>query len=157
MLVYLSGAMEFAPEVTQTWRRSLGRWLFRYMNHQVYDPTIEAQSVLSAKELEGLNGWKESDPVRFRELMRRIIDRDMDVIENKAHYVICLWDQSATRGGGTQAELTAAYRKGLPVCLVSQVPTKEISGWVLGCVDYVFTDFAKLKDHLKDWRSPRDP
>ena len=148
MLAFLCGGMEFAPEDGREWRKNLGDWLLGNLNHQVYDPAQEARRILSAEELEGLDGWKESAPVRFRRVMRRIINHDLDVMAHRADYVVCFWDQAAARGGGTQAELTAAFRKSLPIYLVSEFPVPEISGWVLGCADYVFSAFEKLKDYL---------
>ena len=51
-------------------------------------------------------------------------------------------------GGGTHAELTAAYRRGLPVYLVSELPIEEISGWVVGCTTKIFSGFDELKSFL---------
>jgi hypothetical protein len=74
--------------------------------------------------------------------------RDLDVMANQADYVVCLWDEAATRGGGTHAELTAATRKGIPVYMVTEMPATEISGWVLACVDRLFGNFEELKTFL---------
>ena len=123
-------------------------WLQETLNHRVYDPTIEAERLFSAEELRDLPGWKSSDPERFRRAMRIVINHDLDVMARQADYVVCLWDEAAARGGGTQAELTAAYRKGIPVYLVAEGSAEEISGWILGCVDRVFADFEELKSYL---------
>ena len=156
MLAFLCGGMEFAPKEGREWRKVLGNWIYRNLNHQIYDPTQEAKIILSAEELDGLDRWKQSDPVRFRALMRRIINHDLDVMAHQTDYVICYWDQAAARGGGTQAELTAAFRKSLPIYLVSELPVPEISGWVLGCADYVIPGFEKLKKCLKTTYSPTE-
>lgn len=148
MLAFLCGAMEFASDGGSAWRERLAAWLRENLNHRIYNPAEEAERVLSQEELEKLGSWKTSDLERFRRAMRRVINHDLDVMNNQASYVICLWDEAATRGGGTQAELTAAYRKALPIYLVTEMPPEEISGWVLGCSDHLFRSFDELKDFL---------
>jgi hypothetical protein len=66
----------------------------------------------------------------------------------QADYVICLWDDAAARGGGTQAELTTAYRKGIRVYMGTELPLSDISGWILACTDRIFTRFDELKAFL---------
>ena len=44
--------------------------------------------------------------------------------------------------------MTAAYRRGIPVYLVTEKAAGEISGWVLGCVEQVFGGFDELKAFL---------
>ncbi len=149
MLAFLCGAMEYAEDGGRGWRRTLGEWLRLNLKHQVYDPTQEALRLLTREERDHLNEWKRTDLTRFRKIMRRVINRDLDVMVHRADYVICFWDEAAARGCGTQAELTAAYRKGLPVFLVTRYSVPELSGWLLGCVDRVFDGFDRLQEHLR--------
>jgi hypothetical protein len=148
MVAFLCGAMEFSPDGGRGWRERVGLWIQENLNHRVYDPTAEASRILSPEELRGLRGWKTTDLERYRKVMRFIINHDLDVMANQADYVVCHWDAAATQGGGTQAELTAAYRKGLPVYLVSERPVEQVSGWVLGCTDKIFSSFEELKAFL---------
>lgn len=148
MVVFLCGAMEFAPDGGSQWRQRLTAWLRENLNHRVYNPVEEARRVLSQDEREKLEAWKKYDLERFRRTMQQVMNHDLDVMNNLASYVICLWDEAAARGGGTQAELTAAYRRGLPIYFVSEMAVEEISGWVLSCSDHVFADFGELKDFL---------
>ncbi len=148
MLAFLCGGMEYAAEGGRAWRERMRLWLQDTLNHRVYDPTMEAERLFSAEELRDLPGWKTSDPERFRRAMRIAINHDLDVMARQADYVVCLWDEAAVRGGGTQAELTAAYRKGIPVYLVAEMGPEEISGWILGCTDRVFAGFEELKSYL---------
>ena len=67
-------------------------------------------------------------------MVRKIIAFDLELIENQADYLICSWDAVA-KSGGTSAEMTVAYRKGIPVYLITTLPAAEISGWMLGCTD----------------------
>ena len=147
MLAYLSGSIEFAPEYGKGWRRELKPWLEQTLGHRVYDPAEDEKKNLSDDEVAHFRAWKTADPERFRHVVRKIIDWDMDYIEKQADYVICFWDRHSA---GTTAELTAAYRRGIPVYLVTALPRSEISGWVLGCVDSVFTSFEELKQFLAE-------
>ncbi len=148
MLAFLCGAMEYATDGGRAWRERMRLWLQESLNHRVYDPTVESKRIFSAEELAGLATWKTTDVERFRRVMRVAITRDLDVMANQADYVICLWDEAATRGGGTHAELTAANRKGIPVYMVTEIPAEEISGWILACVDRLFGNFEELKSFL---------
>lgn len=148
MLAFLCGGMEYAAEGGRAWRERIGLWLRDTLNHRVYDPTIGAQRLFSAEELRDLPAWKTADSERFRRALRIVINHDLDVMARQADYVVCLWDEAAARGGGTQAELTAAYRKGIPVYLVTELSSEEISGWIVGCTDRVFASFDELKSFL---------
>ncbi len=125
-------------------------WLQNALNHRVYDPTLEARRILSEEELQGLATWKTTDLERFRRVMRFIISHDLDIMRRQADYVVCNWDEGAARGGGTQAELTAAYHKGIPVYLVTEMPVEEVSGWVVGCTDRIFSGLDDLKSYLAE-------
>ena len=140
--------MEYATDGGRAWRERIRLWLQESLNHRVYDPTAEAKRIFSAEELAGLAAWTTTDLERFRRVMRIAINHDLDVMARQADYVVCLWDEDATRGGGTHAELTAAYRKGIPVYMVTEMPATEISGWVLACVDRLFGNFEELKTFL---------
>jgi nucleoside 2-deoxyribosyltransferase len=148
MLAFLCGGMEYAPEGGRQWRERMRLWIQQNLNHRVYDPTEEVHRILSPEEAENLGAWKTSDPERFRRVMRFIINHDLNVMAAQADYVVCYWDQAAARGGGTQAELTAAYRKGIPVYCVAESPANDINGWVLGCTDRVFASFDELEAYL---------
>jgi len=147
MLAYLSGSIEFAPEYGKGWRRELRPWLERTLGHRVYDPAEDEKKNLTDEEVAHFRAWKSSDPERFRRTVRKIIDWDLDLIETQADYVICYWDKNSA---GTTAELTAAYRRGIPVYLVTEKAVSEVSGWVLGCAEKVFGSFDDLKVFLAE-------
>lgn len=150
MLAFLCGGMEHAPDGGRQWREPLRLWIQERLNHRVYDPTEEARRILSGEELDNLRAWKSSDLERFRKVMRFIINHDLEVMAGQADYVVCFWDEAAARGGGTQAELTAAYRKGIPIYLVSEGLVEHISGWVVGCADRIYSTFDELKVFLAE-------
>ncbi len=147
MLAYLCGPIEFASDGGRLWRRKLTPFLRDELGHRVYDPAEDKKKNLTDEEVANFRAWKKSDVERFRRVVRKIIHFDLDLIENKADYLICFWDDSA-QSGGTPAELTVAYRKGIPVYLVTQLPSEEISGWMLACADQVFASIEDLKTFL---------
>ncbi len=150
MLAYLCGPIEFASDGGKMWRRKLTPFLREELGHRVYDPAEDEKKNLSEEEARHFREWKKADPERFRRTVRKIIQFDLDLIENKADYVICHWDNPAALSGGTPAELTAAYRRGTPVYLVTPLPPEEISGWMLACADQVFSSVDNLKKFLLD-------
>ena len=148
MVVYLSGSIEFSDDGGRGWRRELTPFLTGTLGHEVYDPAEDEKKNLTDEEAANFRRWKTEDPERFRQVVRKIIDWDLDWVEQKADYVICYWDAAAVRGAGTQAELTAAYRRGIPVYLVTGLAREEISGWILACATEVFPSFDDLKSVL---------
>jgi nucleoside 2-deoxyribosyltransferase len=148
MMAFLCGGMEYSPDGGREWRRRMRVWVEEKFGHRVFDPIVEAERILTAEEQQELPGWKLSDPERFRKTMRFIINHDLDVMAQRADYVICNWDQAAMLGGGTQAEVTAACRKGIPIYVVTEMPEEKVSGWVLACADRVCGNFDQLKELL---------
>ena len=73
--------------------------------------------------------WKSTDLERFRRVVRKIMQFDLDIIENKADYVICclVGDALAAANGGTSSELTFACRQNIPVYLVTDAAGDEVS------------------------------
>jgi hypothetical protein len=148
MLAFLSGGTEFSPDGGHQWRERIRLWIQENLNHRVHDPTVEVRRILSDEELRNFRGWKLTDLDRYRKVMRIIIKHETDVMANQADYVVCFWDEAAAAGGSSQAELTAAYRKGIPVYLVTEMPIEEISGWVVACTTRIFPRLDDLKSFL---------
>jgi nucleoside 2-deoxyribosyltransferase len=147
MLVYLAGAIEYAPDKGKAWRERLTPFL-RSLGCDVYDPAQDEQKNLTNEERDRFRSWKKTDLPRFQRTIRKIIDWDMEWITRRADAVIVYWDEYAGRGAGTSGELTAAYRYGKPVYLVAGMPVEKISGWILGCSTRVFTSFDELSFYL---------
>jgi len=147
MLAYLCGPIEFALDGGKLWRRKLTPYLRETLGHRVYDPAEDEKKNLSDEEATHFREWKTTDLERYRRVVRKIIAFDLDLIEHKADYVICFWDAGG-KSGGTSAELTVAHRKGIPVYMVTTVPVEQVSGWMLGCSDQVFTSVDSLKEFL---------
>jgi nucleoside 2-deoxyribosyltransferase len=150
MLAYLCGPIEFAPDGGKLWRRKLTPFLHDNLGHRVYDPAEDETKDLTDEEVRNFRGWKQTDVERFRRVVRKIIQYDLDIIENRTDYVICCLNggAAAAASGGTSSELTFAHRRGIPVYLVSDLPVQEISGWMLACADRVFSNVEDLKKFL---------
>ncbi|MGZ4786995.1 MAG: hypothetical protein ACXVZX_00640 [Terriglobales bacterium] len=147
MLAYLSGSIEYSPDYGKSWRADITPFL-RELGHDVYDPALDEQKNLDEQEVREFRRWKTSDLRRFQQTIRKIIAWDLEWIEQKSDYVICLWDEAAARGAGTHGELTIAHRLGIPVYVVLGMPLEKVSGWILGCATEVFTSFGELKAFL---------
>ncbi|MGA8012936.1 MAG: hypothetical protein WB949_10965 [Candidatus Acidiferrales bacterium] len=148
MLAYLCGPIEFAEEGGKLWRRKLTPFLRDQLGHRVYDPVEDARKILTGEEIANFRVWQTTDLDRFRRVVRKIIAFDLDLIENKADYLVSYWDEEIASTGGTPAGLTAAYCKGIPVYLVTPLPVEEIDAWMLGCSDQVFSSIEGLKEFL---------
>jgi nucleoside 2-deoxyribosyltransferase len=150
MLAYLCGPIEFAADGGKTWRRKVTPFLHNELGHRVYDPAEDEKKSLTDEEAANFRKWKKSDVERFRGVVRKIIQFDLDIIENKADYILCFLsgDAAATTSGGTSSELTFAYRRGIPVYLVTDSDLDQVSGWMLACCDRVFPNIDELKKFL---------
>jgi len=148
MRFYLSGAIEYSADHGLAWRAELTPFLLA-LGHEVYDPALDVRKNLSEQEAREFRAWKTTELSRFQQTVRKIIHYDLDIVEQRCDAVICLWDDAATRGAGSHAELTAALRRGIPVYLVLGMPLERVSGWILGCTTEVFSDFEALRACLR--------
>jgi hypothetical protein len=149
MLAYLSGSIEYSPDFGKSWRAEITPFLHA-LGHEVYDPAADEKKNLSDDEVANFRCWKASDLARFQRTIQKIIAWDLDWIETRADYIICYWDEAATRGAGTHGELTFAHRMHIPVYLVVGMPREQVSGWILGCASEVFSGFDELRQFLTD-------
>jgi hypothetical protein len=149
MYVYLAGAMEHAPDLGAAWRKDISQFLIDELGHQVFNPCIEQNYVLTEEEQRYFRTWKTNDLSRFRATVHKIIQKDLNTILTKTDYIICLWDEFVLNGGGTQGELTMAHFHNIPVYMVSKIPTPQISSWILGCTTELLPDFEALKQFLR--------
>ena len=152
MLIYLCGAIEYAPDHGKAWRAEVTRSLHE-LGHDVYDPALDEKKDLTDQEARDFRGWKQTDLPRFQQTIRKIIQYDLDWVEERCDALVAYWDEHAGKGAGTQGELTVAYRRGVPVYLVTKLPVEQVSGWVLGCASQVFPSFGELREYLSNKRS----
>lgn len=148
MLAYLAGAIEYAPDNGEAWRLEMSRFLISQLGHQVFNPCVEENHILSPEEFKNFRKWKTSNLKRFRETVRKLIQTDLDTLLNRVDYVVCLWDEHVLNGAGTHGELTMAYYQGIPVYMVSTLPREKMSSWIIGCTSELFDSFDELRKFL---------
>ena len=148
MIAYLSGAMENVKDEGADWRNELTIWLKENLNHSVVDPIIETTKLVEKSNSQNYRNWKNTDPNKFKNFVRKAIDNDLDSVINKTDYTICLWNNDVIPGGGTHGEVTMGYYFNKPIYLVNQLEDMEISGWIMSCATEIFTDFDTLKLRL---------
>ncbi|HPC35444.1 MAG TPA: hypothetical protein P5268_01120 [Candidatus Marinimicrobia bacterium] len=149
MKAYLAGAIEYAPDYGQVWRAEMEKFLQQEFGHTCYNPLVEEHKYLTPDESRSFRGYKDTDPLRFQQLVRKLIRGDLNALTNEIDYVIVNWDKYAVKGGGTYGEATYAFYHNIPVYLVSEFPIAAISGWIIGCTTKIFSSFDELKKYLK--------
>jgi nucleoside 2-deoxyribosyltransferase len=152
MLIYLCGSIEYSPDQGKAWRDEV-TCLLHELGHEVYDPALDEKKDLTEEEVREFRGWKQTDLPRFQKTIRKIIQYDLDWVEERCDALVAYWDEHAGTGAGAQGELTVAYRRGVPVYLVTKLPAEELSGWILGCASHVFSSFDELRKYLAEKRS----
>ena len=55
MIVYLSGAMEFAEDEGADWRKDLSNWLENNLGHKVFDPVVNSKKLIKHAVKDGAN------------------------------------------------------------------------------------------------------
>ncbi len=148
MKVYLAGAIEAAPDAGIAWRRETARFLKTQLNIDVFDPSQHEQDFLTEEEKANFRQWKSTDIKRFRPVIKKIIDRDLEQLLEKCDAVICLWDEHVIHGGGTHGELTLAYEHKMPVDLILGMPLEKVSSWIVGCTTQIFLNFDEMRQHF---------
>ena len=131
MIAYLSGAMEFADDEGASWRNELTIWLKETINHQSIDPVIESAKIVKENNAENYRNWKVADANKYARFIQLCIKNDLEIVREKADYLICLWDENVIRGAGTHAEITFAYDLKKPVYLINKLPQADLSGWIM--------------------------
>jgi len=153
MLAYLSGSIEYSPDHGKTWRAALTPFL-QSLGHDVYDPAEDEKKNLTEVECREFRAWKHSELPRFQQTIRKIIAYDLDWIEHRSDSIVAYWDEYASRGAGSQAEMSLAHCRGIAVYLVTELPMGNVSGWILGCASEVFSGFDQLRQFMTE-RYPR--
>ena len=77
MQIYLSGAIEYAPDHGKAWRAQITPFL-QGLGHDVYDPAMDEKKNLTDEEVRNFRAWKRADLERFRVTVRKIIAWDLD-------------------------------------------------------------------------------
>ena len=148
MIAYLSGPIENAENDGADWRKSLTPWIKSTLSHKVFDPVIATRDITKGLTSSEFRNMKRSDPDKYKKLIRKIINIDIEAVVNNSDYLIVNWNKSVFRGGGTHGEITLAYFLKKPIYLVNNVPFDDLSSWIFSCSTEVFDSFKDLKTHL---------
>jgi nucleoside 2-deoxyribosyltransferase len=145
----LAGAIEAAPDAGTAWREDLTHFLEDEFSFQVFDPSLHEMDFLTDEERQEFRKWKTTDINRFRPVIEKIIERDLQQLLNECDAVICLWDEYVMQGAGTHGELTLAYEHKLPVYLIMGMELEKIPSWIIGCTSEIFKNFSEMKQYFR--------
>ncbi len=145
MIAYLSGAMEYADDEGEGWRKNITEWLTLNLDHSVINPVEESRLIISNTDSHDYRNWKETDLVRYKNFINKFVIRDIEAVTKEANYIICLWNKEVFKGAGTHGEVTLAFEHSIPVYVVNQIPLTNLSGWIIACSTEIFENFEELK------------
>ena len=149
MIAYLSGPIENALNDGAGWRNDMTQWLEKELDHKVFNPVTETQSITKELNADDFRLMKTTNPERYKNIIRKIIQVDLDAVVEGSDYLIVNWDKSVFKGGGTHGEITMAYWFKKPVYMVNTLPIKDVSSWIFSCTDFMCSNFDDLKRELK--------
>ena len=148
MIAYLSGPIENAENDGANWRESITHWLKDEIKHDVFNPVLATRKIISNLTNTQFREIKDTNPTKYKNLIRQIIDIDIKAVVEETDYLIVDWNKSVFRGGGTHGEITLAYYLKKPIYLVNHVPLDDLSSWISSCATEVFDSFDDMKIHL---------
>ena len=148
MIAYLSGPIENAENDGANWRESITPWLKDEIKHDVFNPVLATRKIISNLTNTQFREMKDTNPKKYKNLIRQIIDIDIKAVVGETDYLIVNWNKSVFRGGGTHGEITLAYYIKKPIYLVNHVPLDDLSSWISSCATEVFDSFDDMKIHL---------
>ena len=149
MIAYLSGPIENAHNDGADWRNDITQWLEQYLNHRVFNPVTETQSIIKELNTDDFRLMKTTNPDEYKKIIRKIIQVDLDAVVQGSDYLIVNWDKSVFKGGGTHGEITMAHWFKKPVYMVNTLPIEDVSSWIFSCTDLMCNNFGDLKTELK--------
>ena len=148
MKAYLSGPIENAENDGASWRQDITLWLKNNLNHEVFNPVLETKNIIGHLNPSIFRSMKKTDPIEYKNIIRKIIKLDLEALINDSDYLIVKWDKSVLKGGGTHGEVTMAYWIKKPIFIVNSLPIDDMSSWIFSCSDFIFNDFKSLKKKL---------
>ncbi|MBC8455830.1 hypothetical protein H8D59_01125 [bacterium] len=148
MRVYLAGAIEKAPDGGKEWRREETKFIDQNLGWKIFDPTLEEAQYFTEEDWKKYRSYKRENFPKYVEMVRTMIDRDLEQLLGETDIVICKWDEFAQQGGGTAGELTMAYFYKIQVYMVVSNGKNDVPGWILACAEHIFEDFDALNERL---------
>ena len=143
-VAYLAGCMEYAADKGLSWRLKFEEELNK-LGIKCIIPNKEEKDLIKGDVK--MSELKISDLDRYLYIMRLIIERDLDFVENSDIF-IANWN--GERGAGTIHEAGYAYQLGKPSYLVSSLKDEDIPGWFLACFVKKFSTLDELVCYLEE-------
>ena len=137
--------MEYANNYGADCRKDITQWSDESLEHSVIDPVIESKKLIAENNAKDFRNWKETDPDKFIEFICLAIKKDLDGVVDRSNYIICLWDKSVFKDGGTHGEVTLAHYSRKQIYLVNQLPITDLSGWIMSWATEIVNDFESIK------------
>jgi nucleoside 2-deoxyribosyltransferase len=169
--IYLAGGMEASKELGAGWRKDITPFLeeigFEVLNPNLFEPqqlrhchihdipdyitTGLGQKLKVTKWHDLLQIETESEEgkrlyKRGLKYIRQIIEYDCKMVQDQTDVMLVFWDDKLMKGCGTQAEITLAYLKGIPVYVVA---TCRMPAWARGCSTKIELTWDAIKEQLK--------
>ena len=114
MIAYLSGAVGNTPEMGSIWSEYVTKCLEDF-GCTVINLVVESKKIIEKINWTNYKSWTYSNPQKFKNFIRNGIDRDLKLIIEKVDYLIVLWDDSVSKGGGNHGVTNMAYYKSIPI------------------------------------------
>ena len=123
-------------------------WLKVHLSHEVIDPVIESNKLVVNYDAEDYRDWEKTNPGKFKEFFRLLIQQDLRAVIGQSDYLIVLWDKDVLKGGVTHGEVTMGYGVDKPIFLVNTLPEEDLSSGISSCAAETFAYFDELKTVL---------
>lgn len=146
--VYLSGAIDRAPDLGRGWRAQVAREL-RSAGAQPYDPALEQEQVCGLG-VEALRALRETDLDRFTEKTRLVIANDLHIVAQEALAVVAYVSDHARMG--TFAEMGVAVYHGVPLFVILDHADYQASGWTISSATAIFANVDAFLSWLEGER-----
>lgn len=149
--IYLSGGMQYAPELGAGWRSTCSTELVR----MGFNPIDIAELDIAYSDAHGhlyrfLTDEQTELLQRKSNIRKHFVVTDLKLIENDSDALIVLYDDSVRMGAGTISECQVAYNLDIPIFLVNTYPhLHDVPGWLQALTTKIFVDFQSLHDYLE--------
>lgn len=154
--IYLAGAMEKAPGTYgEEWRVEIQKFA-EEIGYTVWNPYQQESLALTRfgyshpKEWIGLRHGSPKDKKRHEKIISTIIKYDLLKIRHETELIACRWDEYAHAGGGTNAELSEGFMRGVKAVTWISCPIEDVPAWLLPCMGTKVFNIEDFKSAISD-------
>jgi len=142
---YLAGAMEATIDNGRGWRKEY-RDKLKDLGIDCIIPEEGEDKIIKGIDLREL---KKSNLKQYKDIIRKIIFRDLEIIRKKSDFIIVKWDGEPTTGTIDEVgyNFHELHRKNY---LVTSLNPIDISGWFLSCFEEIFISLDELIQYLEN-------